>query len=95
MVLGLPVDRAAVGLSGTELDGSATLAQAEVKRGSVFPDLSEQAGWSIYLDDTTIVEEVSKAVAKSLKLRGRTLRNKPDWQQPTSGGESRSMRARA
>lgn len=50
------------------LNGGAGLHQlAEITRLSEFPELNEHAGWSIYLDDTTIVEQVAAHVVESLK----------------------------
>ena len=53
---------------GSPLRGGAGLASlAEINRLSVFPDLDEGPAWSIYLDDTTIIEKVSAQVSKELQ----------------------------
>ena len=53
---------------GSPLRGGAGLAAlAEIQKGAVFPDLDEGPGWSIYLDDTTIVEKVSEKMAQELE----------------------------
>ena len=40
---------------------------AEISRTADFPDLEDTSGWNIYLDDTTVIEQVSEAVAAELK----------------------------
>ena len=53
-----------------EIAGGAGLRPlAEIRRDAVFPDLEEVPGWTIYLDDTTIIEKVSVAVAKGMEGR--------------------------
>ena len=55
---------------GAELRGGAGLDPlAEIRRDAVFPDLEEVPGWTIYLDDTTIIEKVATAAAKGLEGR--------------------------
>ena len=55
---------------GSPLRGGAGLSRlAEISRTSVFPDLDEGAGWSIYLDDTTILEKISAKAAADLEGR--------------------------
>eukprot|EP00438_Fugacium_kawagutii_P014155 Skav213268 [mRNA] locus=scaffold2944:31681:35312:+ [translate_table: standard] len=50
------------------LNGGAGLHElAEISRRSEFPELDDHAGWSVYLDDTTILEQVASNVAESLK----------------------------
>ena len=57
---------------------------AEIRRGSVFPDLEESPLWTIYLDDTTIIESVATTVQKTLE--GKPARSRNDLGRPTSGG---------
>ena len=53
-----------------EMAGGAGLRPlADIIRDAVFPDLEEVPGWTIYLDDTTIIEKVSVAVAKGMEGR--------------------------
>ena len=53
---------------GSPLRGGAGLpGLAEINRQAVFPDMDEGPAWSIYLDDTTILEKVSEAAAKELE----------------------------
>ena len=40
---------------------------AEINRRAEFPDLDEGPGWSIYPDDTTIIEKVESRVVESLR----------------------------
>ena len=50
------------------LNGGAGLHKlSEINRLSEFPDLSDQTGWSIYLDDTTFLEQVEEKVSEELK----------------------------
>ena len=50
------------------LQGGAGLkALAEINRTAAFPNLDEDAAWSIYLDDTTLIEKLEKKVAESLE----------------------------
>lgn len=52
----------------TELKfGAGLLAKAEIRKDAVFPSLDESPAWTIYLDDTTIIEKVAKEVARSLE----------------------------
>eukprot|EP00435_Cladocopium_sp_Y103_P069608 s228_g33.t1 len=50
---------------GSPLRGGAGLsALCEIRRAAEFPSMEDEAAWSIYLDDTTIIEKVAeKAVA--------------------------------
>ena len=53
---------------GSPLRGGAGLSRlAEISRTAIFPDLHEGVGWSIYLDDTTILEKVSAQAAKDVE----------------------------
>ena len=55
---------------GSPLRGGAGLSRlAEISRTAVFPDLDEGAGWSIYLDDTTILEKLSAQAVADLEGR--------------------------
>ena len=51
------------------LAGAGLSEQAEISRHTNFPDLDEVTGWSIYLDDTTILEKVAKDLAEGLEGR--------------------------
>ena len=53
---------------GSPFEGGAGLCElAEINRKTEFPSLDESAGWSIYLDDTTILEKVKERAVESLK----------------------------
>eukprot|EP00438_Fugacium_kawagutii_P005653 Skav226155 [mRNA] locus=scaffold3275:8981:13610:+ [translate_table: standard] len=48
--------------------GAGLLGQCEIRRDSVFPDLEvEDSLWSLYLDDTNLVEVMDKRLAEELK----------------------------
>eukprot|EP00435_Cladocopium_sp_Y103_P034012 s218_g8.t1 len=50
------------------LAGAGLLGKCEIRRDSVFPDMSEEeALWSLYLDDTSLLETMSARVAKDLE----------------------------
>ena len=52
---------------GSQLRGGAGLeALAEIQKSAIFPDLDEGPGWSIYLDDTTILEKVCSKMADEM-----------------------------
>eukprot|EP00438_Fugacium_kawagutii_P022919 Skav229978 [mRNA] locus=scaffold372:377191:382604:+ [translate_table: standard] len=46
--------------------GAALWSRAEIRRDSVFPDLDESPAWTIYLDDTTVLEKVADEVAQEI-----------------------------
>ena len=53
---------------GSPLRGGAGLSSlAEISRLAEFPDLSDGPGWSVYLDDTTILEKVCESMLEDLK----------------------------
>ena len=56
-----------IALRGPLSGGAGLLAKAEMSRNAVFPSLDDQAGWSIYLDDTTIFEKVEMGREKELE----------------------------
>ena len=48
--------------------GAGLLGACEIRRDAEFPDLElERSMWSLYLDDTTLVEILDKRVAKELE----------------------------
>ena len=50
------------------MKGGARLSRlAEITKTSVFPDLDEGPGWSIYLDDTRILEKVATKAEADLE----------------------------
>ncbi len=55
-------------LRGPEKFGAALRAGQEIRRDGIFPDLEEESLlWSIYLDDTTFLEKVSKMAYEQVK----------------------------
>ena len=54
-----------IALRAPSLGGAGLSSLNEVSRTASFPDISDEACWSIYLDDTTIIESVDKSVAQS------------------------------
>ena len=42
-------------------------AKSEIRKDAVFPRLEESPAWTIYLDDTTIIEKVGRTVARKLE----------------------------
>ena len=56
-----------IALRAPRLGGAGLEQLAEIRRDSVFPDLEETPLWTIYLDDTTIIESVATTVQKSLE----------------------------
>ena len=47
--------------------GAGLLAKAEIRKDAEFPSLETSPAWTIYLDDTSIIEKVAKAVSKELR----------------------------
>ena len=47
--------------------GAGLLKGLEIKRGAEFPNWNGGAAWSLYLDDTSILEVLSERVAKELE----------------------------
>ena len=47
--------------------GAGLLGRAEIRKDAVFPSLEDVPAWTIYLDDTTIIEKVSKTIAQELQ----------------------------
>ena len=56
-----------IALRSVSLGGAGLSPLAEISKSAVFPELSDQPAWSIYLDDTTIIEQVSSTVASELE----------------------------
>ena len=56
-----------IALRSTGLGGAGLSALAEISRHADFPPLEDEAGWSIYLDNTTVIEKVSAAVVEELR----------------------------
>ena len=56
-----------IALRSRALGGAGLSALAEISRAAVFPDLSEMPAWNIYLDDTTVIEQVEKCVVAELE----------------------------
>ena len=116
MVLDVPVERSALGLSGegktyvglsvlpmgwhsavglmqsahrqialrsVQMGGAGLAPLAEISKRAVFPEMDDQPAWSIYLDDTTIIEQVDKAVVAELEGKipdeQRRLRQAYEW----------------
>jgi len=50
------------------LAGAGLLGRCEIRRDAIFPDL-EEALWSLYLDDSNLIEVMTKKVAKELEGR--------------------------
>lgn len=55
-----------IALRAPTLGGAGLAPLAEISRSADFPSLDEEPGWSIYLDDTTVIEKVQRAVAEEL-----------------------------
>ena len=73
--------------------GAALHEKAEIRKDAVFPSLEESPAWAIYLDDTTILEKVSKEVARSLEglppdEQLRLRRAYEWWGIPTNAGKA-------
>ena len=47
--------------------GAGLLEKAEIRKDAVFPALEDTPAWTIYLDDTTIIEKVAKGVSAALE----------------------------
>ena len=56
-----------IALRSKALGGAGLHELAEISRVAEFPDLSEMQAWNIYLDDTTIIEQVERCVASELE----------------------------
>ena len=56
-----------IALRARSLGGAGLSALSEISRDSDFPSLEDEPGWSIYLDDTTVLEKVEAAVAEELE----------------------------
>ena len=56
-----------IALRSVSLGGAGLNPLAEISKTATFPDMDDQPAWSIYLDDTTIIEQVEKAVAAELE----------------------------
>lgn len=47
--------------------GAGLLEKAEIRKDAIFPALEDTPAWTIYLDDTTIIEKVAKGVSAALE----------------------------
>ena len=47
--------------------GAGLLERAEIRKDAIFPALEDTPAWTIYLDDTTIIEKVAKGVSAALE----------------------------
>ena len=47
--------------------GAGLLGKAEIRKDALFPSLEDVPAWTIYLDDTTVIEKVSKSIAQELQ----------------------------
>ena len=56
----------AIALRSASLGGAGLKPLAEISKAAIFPDCEVAAGWSIYLDDTTVLEKVQMVVAEDL-----------------------------
>lgn len=56
-----------IALRSVSCGGAGLSGLAEISRDMDFPSLEDEPGWSIYLDDTTIIEKVEQAVAEELE----------------------------
>ena len=56
-----------IALRARSLGGAGLSALSDISRDSDFPSLEDEPGWSIYLDDTTVLEKVEAAVAEELE----------------------------
>lgn len=56
----------AIALRSASLGGAGLKPLAEISKAAIFPDCEVAAGWSIYLDDTTVLEKVHMVVAEDL-----------------------------
>ena len=56
-----------IALRAPRMGGAGLEQWAEIRRDSLFPDLEESPLWTIYLDDTTIIESVATTVQKTLE----------------------------
>ena len=73
--------------------GAGLLEKAEIRKDAVFPSLDEAPAWTIYLDDTTIIEKVGRAVARQLEGQPPAeqvrLRRAYEWRGiPTNAGKA-------
>eukprot|EP00435_Cladocopium_sp_Y103_P030320 s1304_g7.t1 len=73
--------------------GAGLLAKAEIRKDAVFPSLEECPAWTIYLDDTTIIEKVAKGVSDQLmglpaEEQQRLRRVYEWWGIPTNAGKA-------
>jgi site-specific DNA-cytosine methylase len=82
-----------IALRSRSLGGAGLEPLAEISRNATFPDLDEYNGWSIYLDDTTILEKVSSAVVAELEGKPAEEQRQPReayawWGIPRNTGKS-------
>ena len=47
--------------------GAGLPAKSEIRKDAVFPSLEDSPAWTVYLDDTTLIEKVGRAVAEKLE----------------------------
>lgn len=77
-----------------EMNGGAGLNPfKEIRKDGLFPDLEETPAWTIYLDDTTIIEKVADAAAQTLEglvpiEQDRLRRAYEWWGIPTNKGKA-------
>ena len=67
-----------------EMNGGAGLDPfKEIRKDGIFPDLEDTPAWTIYLDDTTIIEKVADSVAQTLEglvpVEQEQLRRAYEW----------------
>ena len=82
-----------IALRTPRLGGAGLSRLAEITKDSVFPDLEEAPVWTIYLDDTTIIEPVAKKVMEEIKGKPaeeqESLRRAYEWWGiPTNAGKA-------
>lgn len=82
-----------IALRGPQVGGAGLSRWAEITKDSVFPDLEESPVWTIYLDDTTIIETVAKKVMEEISGKPpeeqESLRRAYEWWGiPTNAGKA-------
>ena len=78
-----------IALRAVSLGGAGLSDLAEISKDAVFPSLEDEPGWSIYLDDTTIIEKVDRAVSEEMPEEQARLRRAYEWWGiPTNAGKA-------